>query len=178
MRNRKATTADFLIAGFLFLLVLAVVVPFINTIAISFSTQREYLKLMQEAYNLYSKKEYKKASSTLNLILDIFPVEVLAERDILKIRCFSKTMASNEIQDIIVRANDIWERYSQVVMIGFAHLGEIKLAREIESDTLRSLSERLNYDDTANKRLNIIKRVSNSIHNIDVSAVFVKDAFV
>lgn len=43
MRNRKATTADFLIAGFLFLLVLAVVVPFINTIAISFSTQREYL---------------------------------------------------------------------------------------------------------------------------------------
>lgn len=29
MRNRKATTADFLIAGFLFLLVLAVVVPFI-----------------------------------------------------------------------------------------------------------------------------------------------------
>lgn len=154
------------------------------------STQREYLKLMQEAYNLYLKKEYKKASSTLNLILDIFPVEVLAERDILKIRCFSKTMASNEIQDIIVRANDIrknntfngekdiWERYSQVVMIGFAHLGEIKLAREIESDTLRSLSERLNYDDTANKRLNIIKRVSNSIHNIDVSAVFVKDAFV
>ena len=43
MRNRKATMADFLIAGFLFLLVLAVVVPFINTIAISFSTQREYL---------------------------------------------------------------------------------------------------------------------------------------
>ena len=43
MRNRKATTADFLIAGFLFLLILAVVVPFINTIAISFSTQREYL---------------------------------------------------------------------------------------------------------------------------------------
>lgn len=43
MRNRKATTADFLIAGFLFLLILAVIVPFINTIAISFSTQREYL---------------------------------------------------------------------------------------------------------------------------------------
>ena len=48
MRNRKATTADFLIAGFLFLLVLAVVVPFINTIAISFSTQREYLNLLRD----------------------------------------------------------------------------------------------------------------------------------
>lgn len=151
--------------------------------------QKEYLKLMQEAYSLYSIKEYKKASSKLDLILDIFPIELLAERDILKIRCFSKTMASNEIQDIINIANntrknntfngekDIWERYSQVVMIAFAHLGEIKLAREIEGDTLRSLSERLNYDDTAQKRLNIIKRVANSIHNIDVSAVFVKDAF-
>lgn len=95
--------------------------------------------------------------------MDIFPVELLAERDILKIRCFSKTMASNEIQDIITKSNnirknntfngekDIWERYSQVVMIAFAHLGEITLAREVEDDTLRSLSERLNYDDTAKK---------------------------
>ncbi|WP_349966927.1 ATP-binding protein [Roseburia faecis] len=153
------------------------------------SLQKEYLKLMQEAYCLYSKKEYKQASSKLSLILDIFPAELLAERDILKIRCFSKTMASNEIQDIITKSNnirknntfngekDIWERYSQVVMIAFAHLGEITLAREVEDDTLRSLSERLNYDDTAKKRLNIIKRVANSIHNIDVSAVFVKDAF-
>ena len=86
---------------------------------------------MQEAYCLYSKKEYKQASSKLSLILDIFPVELLAERDILKIRCFSKTMASNEIQDIITKSNnirknntfngekDIWERYSQVVMIAF-----------------------------------------------------------
>ena len=98
-------------------------------------------------------------------------------------------MASNEIQLIICKANDtrkrstfndekdIWERYSQVVMIAFAHLGEITIAREIEGDILRSLSNRLNYDDTANKRLNIIKRVANSIHNIEISAVFVKDAF-
>lgn len=98
-------------------------------------------------------------------------------------------MASCEMQDIVNEANntrktntfngekDIWERYSQVLMIAFAHLGEIAHAREIENDTLRSLSERLNYDDTANKRLNIIKRVANSIHNIDISAVFVKDAF-
>ena len=62
-------------------------------------------------------------------------------------------------------------------MIAFAHLGEIKLAREVESDTLRSLAERLNYDDTAQKRFNIIKRVANSIHNIDISAVFVKNSF-
>lgn len=153
------------------------------------SLQKEYLKLMQEAYSLYAKKEYKKASSKLNLILDIFPIELLAERDILKIRCFSKTMASNEIQEVINNANeirknntfngekDIWERYSQVLMIAFAHLGNISLARDIESDTLRSLSDRLNYDDTANKRLNIIKRVANSIHNIDVSSIFVKDSF-
>lgn len=150
---------------------------------------REYLKLMQEAYSLYSKKEYKKTSSKLNLILDIFPIELLAERDILKIRCFSKTIASDEIRNVITKSNDIrknntfngekdiWERYSQVVMIAYAHLGEIDLAREIESDILQSLSQRINYDDTANKRLYIIKRVANSIHNIDVSAVFVKDAF-
>ena len=39
------------------------------------SLQKEYLKLMQEAYDLYSEKQYKEANSKLNLILDIFPVE-------------------------------------------------------------------------------------------------------
>lgn len=153
------------------------------------SLQKEYLKLMQEAYSLYSRKKYKEANSKLDLILDIFPIELLAERDILKIRCFSKTMVSNEIQIIINKANDtrrsntfndekdIWERYSQAVMIAFAHLGEITLARDVEEDIFRSLSARINYDDTATKRLNIIKRVANSIHNIEFSAVFVKDAF-
>lgn len=153
------------------------------------SLQKEYLNLMQESYDLYSEKKYKESNAKLSLILDVFPIELLAERDILKIRCFSKTMVSNEIQTIINEANntrknstfnnerDIWERYSQVIMIAYAHLGDITLARDVEKDILRSLSKRLNYDSTANKRLNIIKRVANSIHNIEISAVFVKDAY-
>lgn len=151
--------------------------------------QREYIELMQSAYNLYSQKKYKAASSKLDLILDIYPIELLAERDILRIRCYSKTMASAEIQKFVNKYNvnrnnstynnekDIWERFSQVLMIAFAHLGNIEVAREIESEILRSLSERLNYDDAATKRMYIIKRVANSIHNIEVSSVFVKDAF-
>ncbi|MCM1410160.1 MAG: ATP-binding protein [Lachnospiraceae bacterium] len=153
------------------------------------SFQREYIHLMQEAYNLYSQKKYKTASSKLDLILDVYPIELLAERDILQIRCYSKTMASTEIQKIVKKYNeirgnstynnekDIWERFSQVLMIAFAHLGEIETAKEIENDILRSLSGRINYDDTAAKRMYIIKRVANSIHNIEISSVFVKDAF-
>lgn len=153
------------------------------------SLQKEYIELMQESYDLYSQKKYKDASSKLSLILDVYPIELLAERDILKLRCYSKTMASTEIQKFINKYNDarkkvtynnekdIWERFSQVLMIAFAHLGNIEVAKEIESEILRSLSERLNYDDTATKRMYIIKRVANSIHNIEISSVFVKDAF-
>ena len=153
------------------------------------SLQREYIELMQLAYNLYSQKKYKTAVSKLDLILDIYPIELLTERDILKIRCYSKTMASAEVQKFVNKYNDIrsdstynnerdiWERFSQALMIAFAHLGNIEVAREIESEILRSLSERLNYDDTATKRMYIIKRVANSIHNIEVSSIFVKDAF-
>lgn len=151
--------------------------------------QREYIDLMQESYNLYSQRKYKDASSKLDLILDVYPIELLTERDILRIRCYSKTMASTEIQKVVNKYNetrknntyndekDIWERFSQVLMIAFAHLGEIEIAMEIEREILHSLSGRLNYDDTATKRLYIIKRVANSIHNIEVSSVFVKDAF-
>lgn len=157
--------------------------PLFNTL------QKEYIELMQGAYNLYSQKKYKDASSKLDLILDIYPIELLAERDILKIRCYSKTMASTEIQKFVNKYNeirknstynnekDIWERFSQVLIIAFAHLGDIEVAKEIESEIFRSLSERLNYDDTATKRMYIIKRVANSIHNIEISSVFVKDAF-
>lgn len=151
--------------------------------------QREYINLMQESYSLYSQKKYKDASSKLDLILDVYPIELLAERDILRIRCYSKTMASTEIQKVVNKYNeirmnstynnekDIWERFSQVLMIAFAHLGEIEIAKDIEGEILRSLSWRLNYDDTATKRMHIIKRVANSIHNVEVSSVFVKDAF-
>ena len=158
--------------------------PLLNTI------QKEYIQLMQEAYKLYSNKKYCDSIFKLNLILDIFPVELLAERDILKIRCYSKTMASTEIQEFVDKYNeirktetfnnekDIWERFSQVLMIAYAHLGNINTAKEIESEILRSLSQRLNYDDTATRRMYIIKRVANSIHNIEISSVFVKDAFL
>lgn len=153
------------------------------------SLQIEYIEIMQEAYLLYSTKEYSSASKKLNLILDIFPSELLAERDILRIRCYSKTMASNEIYNCIEKYHykqkntsfnsekDVWERYSQVLMIAYAHLGDIDTARGIESEILQNLSNRLNYDECAAKRLNIIKRASNSIHSIEMSSVFVKDAF-
>lgn len=151
--------------------------------------QSNYLSLMQESYKLYSLKKYNDAYCKLNLILDILPSELLAERDILKIRCFSKTMASNDIQNHIEKyysilnnsnfnnEKDVWERLSQALMIAFAHLGNITIARELESKVLQSLSSRINYDECATNRLNIVKRVSNSVHNIDTSSLFVKDAF-
>lgn len=151
--------------------------------------QIEYIELMQAAYTLYANKKYREAVVKLDLILDIYPIELLAERDILRIRCYSKTMASSEIEKYIIKYNDtrkestynnekdIWERYSQVLMIAFAHLGDIKSAREIEKEILQNLSQRLNYDDAAMKRIHIVKRVANSIHDIEMSSVLVQDAF-
>ena len=151
--------------------------------------QIEYIELMQAAYTFYANKKYREAVVKLDLILDIYPIELLAERDILRIRCYSKTMASSEIEKYIIKYNDtrkentynnekdIWERYSQVLMIAFAHLGDIESARAIEKEILQNLSQRLNYDDTAMKRTHIVKRVANSIHSIETSSVFVQDAF-
>lgn len=151
--------------------------------------QIEYIELMQVAYAFYGNKKYREAIAKLDLILDIYPIELLAERDILRIRCYSKTMASSEVEKYVSKYNntrkestynnekDIWERFSQVLMIAFAHLGDIESAKEIEREIFQSLSQRLNYDDTAMKRIHIVKRVANSIHNIEVSSVFVKDAF-
>lgn len=150
--------------------------------------QRDYFRLMKEAYSLYASKKYQAANLKLELITDAYPIELLAERDILKIRCYSKSMATDEVEEFINKKfdnivnntfndeKDIWERYSQVLLIANSHLGKISIAKKLETDILKSLSERINYDETATIRLYIIKRVANSIHDISIASIFVKDA--
>ena len=150
--------------------------------------QTEYLELIKQAYGFYNVKDYTESLKYLELILGYYPEELLAERDILKLRCYSKKLATNEtiaaIQQLeIKRENEsfngeveVWERYNHALIIAYAHLGEISKARSIEEELLNSLSGRLGYDEDARNRINIIKRNANSIHGIDVAPIFIKQA--
>lgn len=148
----------------------------------------EYIFYITEAYTAYNNKKYDIALKHLDLILSFYPKELLAERDILKLRCFSKKLASESIVTATNKLNsncdlknfnnekDIYERYAHALITAYAHLGELDKARDLEEDVLRSLSSRINFDENAKLRLNTIKRNANAIHEIDTAAIFVQQA--
>jgi len=166
----------------------ATIATLAETASVISEIQNEYLEYMKNAYILYHQKKYKEALSNLKLILDCYPNELLAERDILKLRCYSKQLATQEITTDIHKLDgkrnthefkdekEITERYTHALVTAYAHLGDIKSARELEEVTLQSLSERIDFDENCQLRLNIIKRNANAIHGIDTAPVYMKQA--
>lgn len=150
--------------------------------------QKEYLKCMEGAYIAYHQKDYPEALNQLDLILGYYPEELLAERDILKLRCYSKQLASPAVSEKIHKLDDkrkknflngekeISERYMQALITAYAHLGEITKAQEIEEEVMASLAERIDFDEESQIRLNIIKRNANAIHGIDTAPIFMQQA--
>lgn len=151
-------------------------------------SSHEYIHYMIEAYTAYNDKNYELALKQLDLILSFHPKELLAERDILKLRCFSKKLASERVAEEINKLNskcdlksfnsekDVYERYVHALITAYAHLGELDIAKDLEEIVLNSLSSRINTDENAKLRLNTIKRNANAIHEIDTAAVFVQQA--
>lgn len=149
---------------------------------------QEYIDYMSSAYNAYHQKKYDLALTHLNLILSYYSEELLAERDILKLRCYSKKLATDEISAEVIRLDkkrkagfvrtekEIYERYSHALLTAYAHLGDIHKARELEEEILTSLATRVDYDENAKLRLCVIKRNANAIHGVDIAPIFVQEA--
>ena len=128
------------------------------------------------------------ALKCLNLILSYYSEELLAERDILKLRCYSKKLATDEISEEIIRLDkkrttrcvktekELYERYTHALLTAYAHLGELEKARELEEEVLMSLSDRMDYDENAKLRLHVIKRNANAIHGADTAPIFVQQS--
>lgn len=149
---------------------------------------KEYIDFMSKAYNAYHKKLYDLTLTFLNLILSHYSPELIAERDILKLRCYSKKLASDDVAAEIDKLNEkrtlnqinnekeIYERYTQALITAYVHIGKLSKARELEEEALMSLSSRIDFDENAKQRLFTIKRNANAIHEIDISFILVKQA--
>lgn len=151
-------------------------------------THKEYVAFMTKAYSAYHKKLYDLSLTFLSLILSHYSPELIAERDILKLRCYSKNLATDNVAEEIDRLNDkraliqmnnekeIYERYTHALITAYAHIGKLSKSRELEEEALMSLSSRIDFDENAKQRLFIIKRNANAIHEIDISFILVKQA--
>lgn len=147
-----------------------------------------YLTLMQSAYYSYSQKDYPTTLTTLDMIPSYYRTELLAERNILKLRCFSKQLASEPIVEEIARftscvksekfngEKEVRERFIHALITANAHLREFRYARDLEEELLSSLEGRMKYDSSAEMRVYSVLRNANAIHGAEVSLCHVRKA--
>lgn len=141
----------------------------------------DFLTNMQSAYHSYMQKDYRSSLVTLDMIPPYYRRELLAERSILKLRCLSKQLATeNTIEDIahftsLVKSEnfngekEVRERFIHALITANAHLREFGQARELEEELLSSLQGRMKYDSYAETRVYSVLRNANAIHDAEVS---------
>jgi len=149
---------------------------------------RSYYFSMKEAYQLYLQKNYQEALIILEKIPYHLNRLLLAERDLLKSRCLSKSLKEHDRKeaihilekyyenDLIKKEKDLWERLMTSLITAYYH-GSFKVhAQELEEELLSNLSERSLFDSIANLRIHILLRNSNSIHDSEFAEGFIKKA--
>lgn len=149
---------------------------------------RSYYFSMKKAYQFYLQKKYQKALITLEKIPIHLNRLLLAERDLLKSRCLSKSLNIHDRKeaihilekyyenDFIKNEADLWERLMTSLITAYYHGSYKDRAQELEEELLSILSERAMFDSMANLRIHILLRNSNSIHDSEFAEGFIRKA--
>lgn len=147
----------------------------------------DFLYSMQHAYKKYKEKEYEKTVSLLNLISEFLPIELQAEKDILKSVSLTKMINENSRQkailclekyslDVLNNEGDLYLRVMLALISAYSHVGKIEKAKECEKKIWYYLQPRLNYDDNASTIINILKRKANSMHECIYAEKYIGDS--
>lgn len=147
-----------------------------------FSFLYDFILCMKKGYSLYRDGCFDNALNEVIVVGDIYPEELLAEREILCSYCYTKKIDSDYRTEGLERLMrfasiescnnepDIYERVLTRILILYVHLGEIGEARKVEEKIIYSLKNRLNHDETAQTRYHILNRISNSIYGCEISS--------
>lgn len=135
----------------------------------------DFLQNMHYAYEEYKKRNYKATINILNTIEDVLPIELLAEKDILKSISLTKLIDESCRQESIEclknytlqklnNEGDLYLRVLLSLISSYSHVAEINKAKACEKEISRYLAPRLAYDENACMIINILRRKANSMH--------------
>lgn len=146
---------------------------------------RIFLQDMCRAYEAYKKCNYQKTISILNTIDDFLPVELLAEKDLLKSISLTKLLSENYRQEAVyclehyslARLNDEGDLYLRVqlaLISSYSHMAEINKAKKCEKEIFMYLQPRIGFDENARTVVNVLRRKANSMHECICAEVYIK----
>ena len=140
---------------------------------------------MQEAFRNYQIGDYKKTISILDTVEDFLPIQLLAERDILKSVSLTKLLNDEWREEAILclkdytlnKLNNEGDLYLRILLSqtsAFSHMSRVEEAKKCEKDIYSYLEPRIQYDDNARTVVNILRRKSNSMHECNYAVRIIK----
>lgn len=146
---------------------------------------RVFLQDMHRAYEEYKERNYQKTISILNTIDDLLPVELLAEKDLLKSISLTKLLSENYRQDAIRclehytlaqlnNEGDLYLRVQLALISSYSHMAEIDKAQKCEKEIFMYLQPRIGFDENARTLVNVLRRKANSMHECICAEVYIK----
>lgn len=148
---------------------------------------KEFFDNIQLAFEKYTKNEYEKAIYILDSISEFLPIELLAERDILKSFSLTKLLNEKYRQQAIScleeyslenlnNEGDLYLRVLLTLISSYSHIAEIEKAKKCEKEIWNYLQPRLIYDDNASTIMNVLKRKANSMHECIYAEKYIRDS--
>ncbi len=136
----------------------------------------EYSDSMKLAYSAFDEGNYRFCLEELELLEDIYPQPLLAEKYYLMSVTLSKWLntrsriRSKRCLDPFLEAEDIdnetevWERIISAYIVACIHNNDIDTARRYEIELKKSITVRIDFDMEASFRLNTLRRKASSIY--------------
>lgn len=146
-----------------------------NQILSLFPDISTFLQDMHQAYEEYINENYEIAISILDTIDDFLPIELLAERDLLKsitlTKILNESLRQQSVQCIkgytlkkLNNEGDVYLRIQLSLISSYVHISEIAKAKKCEKKISKYLQSRIRYDENALYIINVLRRKSNSMH--------------
>lgn len=142
---------------------------------------REYLNVMAQAWAAYKISDYSKTHKWLCQIEDIYPIELLAERDYLDAIALTRSLNKDEC-DRAYRMLSVYETnrkqfkepqiWSKVMLLLFAvllHAGRREDCRRIQGILYRFYGEAASICEVYRHDLNVLRRKSIAIYELEIS---------
>lgn len=147
---------------------------------------RDYLQKMSQAWTAYKTMDYVQVRSYLQQIEDIYPVELLAERDYLAAISLTRNLVKTECDYAIrILSNyeacrerfqepQIWSKVMLLLLAVFLHTGRRDECRRIQAILYSFYAETVSICEAYHHDLNVLRRKSIAIYDLEISLSHLK----
>lgn len=142
---------------------------------------QEYLDAMSQAWMAYKTADYVYVRNQLRQIEDVYPIELLAERDYLaaitltrnlvkeECDCACQLLSAYEARRRQFQEPQVWSKVMLLLFATFLHAGRREDCRRVQSMLYSFYAETAPICEAYRRDLNVLRRKSIAIYELDIS---------